>query len=228
MILEKRDRIFNNVSENLSVMAKVVFKQMQYVKDCLAGVAAVEVNEFNNNETIIDSIEVRLKGEVVNAIVLYGPRTGDLRKLMACYDVSTSLERIGDHLLNIFEYLRKSDLDGQIYTAMHDKVQKFLDVAEEMSKNALIAFTCGDTELARSTIDLDDKADMLFADIVDAVAVFPTIKTLDVKESMDVLAINSIAYNIERISDSASNIAESTVYLMEGKNIMHAENKNQQ
>ena len=41
------------------------------------------------------------------------------------------------------------------------------------------------------------------------------------KEVTDALCINSMAYNIERIGDNATNIAEAAIYLIEGKNIKH-------
>ena len=46
-------------------------------------------------------------------------------------------------------------------------------------------------------------------------------KILSQQEVTDALCINSMAYNIERIGDNATNIAEAAIYLIEGKNIKH-------
>ena len=50
-------------------------------------------------------------------------------------------------------------------------------------------------------------------------------KTLTEQDLLDILAINAIAYNIERIADNATNIAESAIYLIQGRNIQHLDHQ---
>jgi len=40
---------------------------------------------------------------------------------------------------------------------------------------------------------------------------------------LNITSINSISYNIERIADNATNIAEAAIYLIEGKDIRHTQ-----
>lgn len=222
MFTDKRDSYFNKIYDDLNLMAKVVFRQMKSIRLLFEnGTSDSDKDEFNNNEVILDSLEVRMKMEIINAIVLYGPRTNDLRKIMACYDVTSSLERIGDLLLNLYEYAEKINTEGEIYSALSDKVKEFMAVAENMTRNAFLAFTCEDLKLAVETISLDDMSDRLYKELFEQSAAVAVGKTLTQTQSMDVVSISSMAYNFERIGDNATNIAESAVYLMEGKNIQH-------
>ncbi|MGL5790204.1 MAG: PhoU domain-containing protein, partial [Bacteroidales bacterium] len=52
-------------------------------------------------------------------------------------------------------------------------------------------------------------------------------KQLSEQEITDILIINSIAYNIERIGDHSTNIAEAAVYLIQGRNISHLDHQNE-
>ena len=46
-------------------------------------------------------------------------------------------------------------------------------------------------------------------------------KTINEQDMLDALSISGMSYNIERIGDNATNIAEAAIYLMEGKNAKH-------
>lgn len=218
-----RERMFRCISDDLVVMSKLVLRQLKCIADMVSECRVPDGDEFSHNELILDGMEVKMRKEIINAIVLYGPRAGDLRKIMACYDVTSSLERIGDLALNIYEYLSKSDMKGPIFMSQKDFVGDFLKVATDMTRNALMSFTCEDLSMAKETVDLEVKADEMYRTMNDAVALFPVDRKLSMQESVDMISLSSIAYNLERIGDNATNIAESAVYLMEGRNIQHSE-----
>ncbi|MFR4037941.1 MAG: PhoU domain-containing protein [Butyricimonas faecalis] len=49
-------------------------------------------------------------------------------------------------------------------------------------------------------------------------------KTIKDQNMLDALSLSGMSYNIERIGDNATNIAEAAIYLMEGKNAKHIHN----
>ena len=177
--------------------------------------------EIHNNERIIDSLEVKIRNEVINTIVLYSPRASNLRMIISYYDMTAYLERIGDLILNISHFLQKTDVHGSLFGEYKEKLVKMLELTENMTQNAIFAFTCEDVRLAKDTIEQDDQVDQVHHEIGQQLQNRYANQALSRQNMADVLAINSMSYNIERIGDNATNIAEAAIYLIEGKNIKH-------
>lgn len=218
-----KNKYLERITEDFQVLSKVVLRQINLTTLLVEDNRNEEIHtEINNNERIIDSLEVKMRDEVINAIVLYSPRAGDLRKIMAYYDMTAYLERIGDLLLNISGFLKKIAVHDAVFTQFKEDVSKLITVAGSMTQNAIFAFTCEDSALARATIDLDDRADALHHRIVKGLRTCHAGKIPTEQEMTDALCICSMSYNIERIGDNATNIAEAAIYLMEGRNIKHS------
>ena len=220
-----RDKKFEKITKDLQAMSKVTFKQLQLIKSQLEGEdLSAQEEDFTHNELILDSLEVKIKKNVTNAIILYGPRATDLRKIMSCYDITSSLERTGDLALNVHGYLNRVDSEGIAFTAIYKKLHELLSVAETMTKNAIYAFSCEDLQLTKETIELDDVADSLHREIGQELITLASNNVLLPQQAIDILSLSRISYNLERIADNATNMAEAAVYLVEGKNIQHSHN----
>ena len=154
-------------------------------------------------------------------IVLYSPRATNLRMIISYYDMTAYLERIGDLILNVSHFMKKIAVDYCLFTTYKKDLLKMLSLTESMTQNAIFAFTCEDIQLAKETIETDDQVDELHHFIGQHLPTQCFDKILSQQEVTDALCINSMAYNIERIGDNATNIAEAAIYLIEGKNIKH-------
>ncbi|MFR9604904.1 MAG: PhoU domain-containing protein, partial [Rikenellaceae bacterium] len=156
----KREKMFTTINKDIIVMSQVVFKQMQYIKELInASEVSTSEIEFFNNELVLDSFEVKMRRNIINSMVLYGPRTSDMRRLMACYDITLNMERVGDLLVNIHKELKRVNLDGALYQAVVTKLRDLEDIAERMLTNAIKSYSSEDVNLTRSTIEMDDFAD---------------------------------------------------------------------
>lgn len=217
-----REKFFLRISQDFEVMSQVVVQQIHQTRRLLETNTLPEIyTEINNNEHIIDSLDVKIRDEIIHTIVLYSPRAGDLRKIMAYYDMTAYLERIGDLLVNISIFMNQADIGGTIFPLYKNPISKLWTIAENMVQNAIFAFTCEDNNLAKETINLDDTVDSLHQELVRNLRTQNATKTLKEQQLTDILSLNSISYNIERIGDNATNIAEAAIYLIEGKNIKH-------
>ena len=204
-----KEKVFSRITEDFQVLAKIVIRQLNLTKQLMDDNHKEEIyTEINNNERIIDSIEVKIRNEVINMIVLYSPRTA-------------YLERIGDLILNVSHFMKKIAVDDCLFTTYKKDLLKMLSLTESMTQNAIFAFTCEDIQLAKETIETDDQVDELHHFIGQHLPTQCFDKILSQQEVTDALCINSMAYNIERIGDNATNIAEAAIYLIEGKNIKH-------
>lgn len=223
-----REKFFGKIAADFQVMSKIVIRQINLTHELLENNKKPEIyEEIYHNERILDSLEVKMRDEVIHVIVLYSPRATDLRKIMSYYDMTNYLERIGDLLMNITGYTKRMNLEGVIFSKFKDRLTKSLSVSENMTQNAIFAFTCEDNRLAKETIELDNLADALYHETGKTLQSSCSGVTLDEQQLTDILCINGISYNMERIGDNATNIAEAAVYLMEGKNIRHSFQQNE-
>lgn len=211
------------MNDDFKVFSTIVLKQYVLIKRLFDSTEANHEElyaEIESNETLLDGFEVKMREEIVRSIVLYGPRAGDLRKIMAYHDMSSYLERMGDLLLNVGEYAMQLKTSSPVLIEIKQRLAKLFSVAEKMSQNAIFAFTCEDNLLARDTILKDNVADNLLAEILEDLIQVP-LAQLAQPDLRDVVCMSNMAYNIERMADHATNIAESALFLMEGKDWKH-------
>jgi len=181
--------------------------------------------EAESNEIIMDRLEVKVREEVVFTIFQFNPIAADLRKIITYQDVTTNLERVGDMLLNIIHFLRETDLAAPEFENIHKKIDKMMKYASEMLRNAIFSFSNEDSLVAYQVIEEDDKVDTLFHEIAVSLQEAFAGRSLSKAEVQSIINANAISYNLERIGDSATNIAESAIYLTEGKDIRHGNKK---
>lgn len=211
-----QDIILEKIKNDFQILVKVVFNQFALCKK-----EEINMDEIITNEGIIDSLEVKIRSEVISSIVLYNPRAIDLRKIIAYYDMTAYIERIGDHLLNIAEELTIIDHNGSMFKKISADIEKLFGVVELMTQNAIFAFACEDNELAKKTITDDDHADDLNANIMKQLTALGAERTISESDVRDLLQIGALSSNLERIGDNATNIAEAAIYITEGKDIKH-------
>ncbi len=164
----KREKMFSAINKDILVMSQVVFKQMQYIKELLnASEPSLTEEVFFSNELVIDSLEVKMRRNIINSMVLYTPRTSDMRRLIACYDITLNMERVGDLIVNIHKELKKIDVNSKLFVALSTKLRDLEGIAEQMLTNAIKSYSMEDVNLTRSTIEMDDFADEFHASIED-------------------------------------------------------------
>lgn len=177
--------------------------------------------EAEANEIIMDRLEIKIREEAVFTIFQFNPIAADLRKIITYQDITTNLERIGDILLNIIHFIKETDLSSPAYDTIKKHIAKMTSYAGEMLRNAIYSFSNEDNHAAYKVIEEDDKVDELFHKIAVSLQEAFANRSLSKKEIQSIINTNAIAYNLERIGDSATNIAEATIYLTEGKDIRH-------
>ena len=220
-----REKYLEKIKEDFEVLSTVIIQQMDLVYTLTGSNKDTELHAtIEQNEIIIDSLEVKIRDEVINSIVLYSPRASDCRKIMSYHDMTAYLERIGDLLLNIADFLREVDLEGSLYTLFLKIIHEQLETVKKMTQNAIFAFTCEDENLAKEIIRTDDIVDKKHKEIIHGIPLHFVGRTVKDQDLLDALSLSSMSYNIERIGDNATNIAESAIYLMEGKNAKHIHN----
>lgn len=207
---------------DFELLSKTALIQMQIATKLLEDNTIESLyEEAESNEIIMDRLEIKVREEVVFTIFQFNPIAADLRKIVTYQDITTNLERVGDMLLNIIHFLKKTDLSTPHFEGIKRLIAKMMKYSGEMLRNAVFSFSNEDAHTAYQVIEEDDKVDELFRQISLSLQETLSGKALDKPEIQSIIQINAISHNLERIGDSATNIAEATIYLTEGKDIRH-------
>lgn len=220
----RKDEAIKSILTDFEQFANLVLRQLDLLEKVLSS-GETEISkdiskEILENEKKLDKFEVKLSDKIVNTIVLYQPVASDIRKIIACYRITISLERVGDLVTNILRFLENIRIP-EIYTNLSDVVANMLVQSSTMVNKALLAFTSGDKEFAVWTIKNDSVVDELNRKMLKKAIKKSKISDENKHLLTSFISMNSMVANIERIGDHATNIAEAAIYSIEGKDIRH-------
>jgi phosphate transport system protein len=163
----------------------------------------------NQNEIEIDEICTQL-------IALHQPEAKNLRTILMILKMNNDLERMGDLVVNISK-------SGK-YIISKPEIKKLIDLprmAEEvakMLKDSIKAFINEDPDTSREVCKNDDIVDDYKEHIFRVLITYMIEEPTTIKRAFNILMISQ---NLERIADLATNIAEETIFMTDGKIIKH-------
>ena len=144
---------------------------------------------------------------------------GALRFVVAVMKINNDLERIADILANIAD--RGCRLEKYRETDLMDLIRRMGALATEMLRQSLECLLSLDVVKAVEVIKRDDELDALNVQVIEAV-IPRAEQTTDNAGAL--FLCHSMARDIERIGDHATNIAEDVAYLVDGQIIRHGNN----
>ena len=196
-----KDRKLEIVHSQYELISKVTLLQLAILRKLFAGPFDEELfEEADTNEHVIDRLEIRIREEVAYTIYMFAPKAEDLRRIIAYPDLTITSDFM-------HEYARR--------------LLQMLDDPTEMIRSAIISFSTMDTEVAHQVIDADDNIDRQQREIIQLITAEGADRVHSEAEILALLQIHTVAHNLERIGDSATNLAESTIYLVEGTDVRH-------
>jgi phosphate transport system protein len=167
-------------------------------------------------DALIDQNEVDIEEDCLKVLALHQPVARDLRLIIAILKINNDLERVGDLAVNIAE--------RALFLATKEKIEipldfvHMADVAEQMLKRSLDALVQEDAVLAHDVCRMDDEVDAINREMYGVIQ--DTIhKRPERMESL--IHLLSVSRHLERVGDSATNIAEDVIYMIEGEIIRH-------
>jgi phosphate transport system protein len=165
----------------------------------------------------VDALEVEVEQSAIALLALQQPMARDLRYIIAGLKVSSDLERVGDHGVNIAQSaLRLIELKSNI--TPDPEIQDMARRSRAMLGEALDAFIRADGALGRAVCRSDDAVDALQDSVFRILLTHMMESPQRISEAIELLLV---ARNLERVADLATNIGEDAVYLAEGKQIKH-------
>lgn len=176
------------------------------------------LRNWMERDTEIDEREVQIEEECLKVLALHQPVARDLRFVVAVLKINNDLERIGDMVVNIADRgLRLTAFPVMTQQAMLMRMGR---IVREMLGQSLDALVTLDADKAAAVIARDDEVDRLNAEVIESVIAQATgVGNGAVTEAL--ILTHSIARDLERIGDHATNIAEDVGYLVDGTILRH-------
>jgi phosphate transport system protein len=177
------------------------------------------INDVNENEQEIDSIEREIEDLCLKLLLRQQPVAKDLRMISSALKMISDMERIGDQAADIAEISKYIKVDS-IKDNTH--IINMGEATVTMVKDAVKSFVDKDLALAYKVMEYDDVVDERFdqvkSEIIDNIA--------DNRDSAEIgLDLLMIAKYFERIGDHAVNIAEWVEFSITGNHSRSDENE---
>jgi len=164
----------------------------------------------------VDKYDIKIDKICQKLLALAQPVAGDLRLIMSALTMNSNLERMGDIAVNVAkkaEYFKEkpefysrvnfSELAAAAKDSVHTSIDAFIDFNAELAKKVMKSDTSID-EMTRQ------RSNLLIAIM---------------KENPDVIEpaikLYSMMYQIERLGDHSTNIAETVYFIVEAQLIKH-------
>jgi phosphate transport system protein len=220
----RREESVTDILKSFEEMADLVLCQLTLLEKFMSLNDNSEVKNIiasiEANEKKIDEYEVIISDKFINSIVLYQPVASDIRKIVSVYRMTINLERIGDLVMNIIASIGAIRETAE-YKAMTDVILNMLISGISMVEKSLLSFTNSDDSYAVWTIKNDEIVDEMNRKLL-----VNTISKAKVSEKtremlLSYANLKNIITNIERIADHATNIAEASIYYLQGTDIRH-------
>ena len=173
------------------------------------------IKDVRAKEKEMDRFQVEIDNQAIRLITVYTPVASDLRFLLMASRISSDLERIGDLAKNMGKYVKL--LLSQPEQGPLEEIPRMAELVSNIVRDALDAFDRGDVTKAKATMEadqqVDDLDDKLFKELLAEAQ--PNVTRA--------VGLILLSRTLERIADHAKSICEEVVYLVEAKDIRHAQ-----
>src|SRR5579885_1064559 len=169
-----------------------------------------------SNESAINRAEREVDEFAIDLLAMQQPMAIDLRFILAVIKINADLERVGDQAVNIVQRVQNmielppSELPVDI-PAMATRVRT-------MVRDALRSCIDGDPYIAQKVLEADDAVDVMNREAFKTLSESMRANPEAAVQALDVL---SIARNLERVADHATNIAEDVIFWVSGADVRH-------
>lgn len=221
----KREESILDIIATFEEMADIILTQLTLLEKYMAGREADEckriISQIMENEDKIDKYEILISDKFINSIVLYQPVASDIRKIVAIYRMTINLERIGDRVMNIVHSIGNIE-NKQEYKEMAEVISVMLVSSISMVEKSLLSFINNDNEYAIWTIKNDEIVDDMNHKLLKNSISKAKVSEKTREMLLSYVDLKDIITNIERIADHATNIAEASIYSIQGTDIRHS------
>jgi phosphate transport system protein len=210
------DQELDDLKQALLRMASIAEQSVAQALKALVQRDNTLAKQVDENDNILDALQIEIDDRAIKLLALRQPTARDLRLITMAMKISTDLERIGDEAVNIAH--RAENLNKEPLLKPLVDIPRMAEIAQGMIRDALDAFVYEKPDAARQIIARDEQVDLLNHQLHRELTSFMIEDPHTITRCLNLM---SVAHNLERIADHATNIAEEIVYLYEARDIRH-------
>jgi phosphate transport system protein len=207
----------DQLKSSLVGMAGLAEEQVRKAMKALLQRSVDLAREVVDGDDMIDDLEIEIDAAAINLLALQQPMARDLRFITMAMKISSDLERVGDHAVNIADAV-KYMVAAPPFPVLPE-IEEMVRLATDMLADSLDAFIRADAVAARTILKRDDRVDELHENNFRILLTHMMEDPRKITAGMDLLLISG---NLERIADLATNICEEVIFLVEGKTVKHS------
>lgn len=207
-----RDRFneeLDNLNQSVRETGNLCTEAVEYASDALMDGNSEKAKDVFSIHRHIHNSERQIESACLKLLMEQQPVAKDLRMISACLKASYDLERIGEMSADIAEIILNENLSAS--NDMFD-LHAMSCLTIKMTKDALLALTNRDNNLAEKVIQTDDTVDDAFNKAKKKIEEHFQ-KGANVEYALNLLMI---AKYYEKIGDHTVNIAKWTIFINNG------------
>lgn len=205
------DRGLQEMQVLLGDMGGRVEKALVDATDALVNLNAIKARRIVKEDLELNLLEERVTELGSRLIATQQPVAKDLRRILAAFKISSDLERMGDLSVDVAKVVLR--LEGQTLIKPLIDLPRMADTVRMMISESVQSYTDENVDLAYKMGKDDDLVDALYSQIIRELL---TIMVENPKTIPQATLLSFVGRYYERIADHATNIGESTVYLVTG------------
>jgi len=169
-------------------------------------------HEVIKQDREVNQLEIEVNEICMTMMALRQPTAVDLRFIVTGLKIASDLERVGDLAVNLSE--RAIELNEEPPLKRYIELPRMAEASSRMLRESLDSFLNDDVELANKVIQDDDEVDDMNEEL------FRELLTYMLDDPRNIGRASRLTYiskYLERVADHATNIAESVIFMVEGR-----------
>ncbi|GIO95566.1 phosphate signaling complex protein PhoU [Paenibacillus sp. FSL W8-0187] len=205
------DQQLNELKTLLQDMGKHMEEALASSVESLQTLDAEKAQAVIKNDVQLNTMEEQIMEIGSRLIVTQQPVAKDLRRILVAFRIASDLERMGDLARDVAKVTIR--LQGQKLIKPLVDLPRMSDLVRAMVSESIESYLMENTDLAYKMAQDDDQVDHLYSVILQDLY---SHLTSDPDSANQAMLLIMVGRYIERIADHATNIGESTVYLVTG------------
>jgi phosphate transport system protein len=198
--------------DEVVTMASMVDKAIARSVDALTSQNVPLAQQVRRSDQMINDRRWAAEERAITLIATQAPIAGDLRRIAACLQIYTELERMGDHAAGIGK-IAVETADEELLKPLVD-IPRMAQIAREMLNESVTSFIDQDEAAAWRVAARDGEIDTLYDQIYRELLTYMMADPSTINRATHLLWA---AHNVERMGDRATNICERTVFTITGR-----------